>query len=115
MTAVECFAVPPGDDDGFLEAWTAEGGGGVLLRALRDDAAHRFVAIDWDAGDRGGVWRLAWLDAEPGDPPEGRQGFLGARVLRDGDGCVEVQRWSSPLMVQRAGLVAGATLYARVE
>ena len=56
----------------------------------------------------GGVWRLGWPAEEPDwSPLEGRQGFLGARLYREEGALVEVQRWSSPLMVQRAGL-AGA-------
>jgi hypothetical protein len=101
---IERFAVPPGEDEAFLAAWRASGDpGAVLLRALRDDAPHRYVAVsepllpDVD----GGVWRIA----PPGEPQDGRQGFLGARA----EGDVELQRWSSPLMVQRAGL--GGALY----
>jgi hypothetical protein len=101
---IERFAVPPGEDEAFLAAWRESGDpGALLLRALREDVPHRFVAL----GDpllpavEGGVWRIA----PPGPSPEGRQGFLGARVYGD----VEVQRWSSPLMVQRAGL--GGALY----
>jgi hypothetical protein len=108
---IERFEVPPGEDDAFLDAWAAAGEPGArLLRALR--APHRFIAISGggevvrEQGDpdvAGGVWRIAVLDAEPGEWPSGRQGFLGARLYRDGARYVEIQRWSSPLMVQRAG------------
>jgi len=101
---IERFAVPPGEDAAFLAAWRESGDpGAVLLRALRDDTPHRFVAVGEPLLPEveGGVWRIA----PPGAPQVGRQGFLGARV----DGDVEVQRWSSPLMVQRAGL--GGPLY----
>jgi hypothetical protein len=111
---IERFAVPAGEDDAFLAAWAEAGDDAVLLRALRDDAAYRYVAVE-DDGERRGVWRIAWLDEAPGDPPTGRQGFLGARVYPDGPRFVEVQRWSSPLMVQRAGLTEGATLYVAYD
>jgi hypothetical protein len=120
---IERFDVPPGDDEAFLAAWASAGEPGArLLRALRDDAPHRFVAIAGDAevgrehGDpsvEGGVWRVEWTAAETGwGGLAGRRGFLGARLYRVPGGYVEVQRWSSPLMVQRAGL-AGA-LYVAV-
>jgi hypothetical protein len=117
---IERFDVPPGEDEAFLAAWAEAGEPGAqLLRALRDDAPHRFVAIAGEVvrehGDpevEGGVWRVEWTAAETGwGGLAGRQGFLGARLYRVPGGYVEVQRWSSPLMAQRAGL-AGALYVA---
>jgi hypothetical protein len=111
---IERFAVPPGEDEAFLAAWADAGDAGArLLRALRDDAPYRFVAIgpgevvreQGEPDVAGGVWRIDVVDG-PVEWPTGRQGFLGARLYRDG---LEIQRWSSPLMVQRAGL--GGALY----
>ena len=98
---------------------------GVLYRALRDDAAFRFVAVA-DAGDdvvreigtpdvAGGV-----VLVEPFDVPGGsddafldawerlraaraqQRGYLGSRLYRAEPGFVDVTRWSSPLMYARA-------------
>ncbi len=96
---IEAFDVPPEEDEAFLAAWRESGPAEVLLRAL-GGAQPRFVALrDPFPGIEGGVWRIA----APGPSCEGRQGFLGVHA----DGDVEVQRWSSPLMVQRAGLAGG--------
>jgi heme-degrading monooxygenase HmoA len=102
---------------------------GVLYRALRDDAAFRFVAVA-DAGDdvvreigtpdvAGGV-----VLVEPFEVPDGaderfldawerlraaraqQRGYLGSRLHRRAGAAehrfVDVTRWSSPLMFARA-------------
>jgi heme-degrading monooxygenase HmoA len=43
--AIDAFEVPPEADDGFAAAWTPRGAGGLLHRALREDADLRFVAV----------------------------------------------------------------------
>jgi hypothetical protein len=109
--AIEFFDVPPEEDEEFLAAWAAEGGG-ELYRAIRDDVRCRFVAVtaggeyelvqeDGVAEVSGGVvlvheWR------EPPELPTGRRGYLGSRLYRGAEGYVELARWSSPLMVFRA-------------
>ncbi len=45
IAAIELFDVAPGEDEEFLAAWEAAGAPGVLLRAVRDDAPVRYVAI----------------------------------------------------------------------
>ncbi len=101
---IETFDVPRGEDEAFLAAWRESGSDAVLLRAL-GETRPRFAAVAPLLPEvEGGVWRIA----PPGPSCEGRQGFLGAR--REGE--LEVQRWSSPLMVQRSGLAGG--LYVAV-
>jgi hypothetical protein len=109
--AIEWFDVPPEEDEEFLAAWAAEGGG-VLYRAIRDDVACRFVAVtsgdgyelvreDGEAEGSGGVVLVReW--GEPPDLPSGQRGYIGSRLYRGAEGYVEVARWSSPLMVFRA-------------
>jgi hypothetical protein len=123
MPAIELYDVPPGDDEGFLAAWRAEGAEGVLLRAIRDDADARYVSITPGDGEYelvheegavdepGGVILLAMASADPG-AFAGNRGYLGMRVY-SGPGDVTVARWSSPLMIQRAGAPYLA-LYQRV-
>jgi heme-degrading monooxygenase HmoA len=43
--AIDAFEVPPEADDGFAAAWTPRRAGGLLHRALREDADLRFVAV----------------------------------------------------------------------
>jgi hypothetical protein len=110
--AIEFFEVPPDQDEEFLAAWAAEGGG-VLYRAIRDDVACRFVAVTAGDGDyelvredgvalqAGGVvlvheWR------EPPQLPTGRRGYIGSRLYRGAERHIEIAWWSSPLMVFRA-------------
>src|SRR3954452_7406717 len=111
--SLEWFDVPADADEDFLAAWTADGRGGTLLRAIRADAACRFVALipgapgyelvreDGSPDVEGGVVLVHACDAPPDDLPAGRRGYLGSRLYRrlDGAGFVEVARWSSPLMV----------------
>jgi hypothetical protein len=105
--------------------------GGTLYRALRDDVTYRFVAIapgtgyevayeDGDPDGAGGVvlvepfavppeddepFLAAWREAH--DALAARRGYLGARLYRAAAPAeprwVEIARWSSPLMVARAG------------
>ena len=109
--SIEFFEVPPAEDEEFLAAWAAEGGG-VLYRAIRDEVRCRFVAVtaggdyelvreDGTAEASGGVvlvhgWR------QPPELPAGRRGYLGSRLYRGAEGYVEIAWWSSPLMVFRA-------------
>ena len=108
---IEFFAVPPEEDEDFLAAWTAEGGG-VLYRAIRDDVRCRFVAVrpgrsyelvreDGTQDVEGGVVLVHEWDAPP-DLPTGRRGYIGSRLYRDAEHFVEIAWWSSPLMVFRA-------------
>jgi hypothetical protein len=122
MPAIEFYDVAPGDDDDFLAAWEASGSG-VLLRAIRDDAPSRYASVasgpgeyelvheegDVDAPD--GVMLIAFSATEPGTWA-GRRGYLGMRVY-SGPTDLTVARWSSPLMIQRAGAQYLA-LYQRV-
>jgi hypothetical protein len=123
MPAIELYDVPPGGDDDFLAAWGAAGGEGVLLRAIRDDADPRYVSITPGSGEYelvheegavdepGGVILLALSTTEPG-AFAGHRGYLGMRVF-SGPRDITVARWSSPLMIQRAG-VAYRALYQAV-
>jgi hypothetical protein len=112
MPSIELFDVAPGADEEFLAAWEADRAEGLLLRAVRDDAPVRYVAIS--AGDDyeliheegavdapGGVILIAPSATEPGTFA-GRRGYLGMRVYR-GPTDITIARWSSPLMIQRAG------------
>jgi hypothetical protein len=110
--AIEWFEVAPGDDEAFLAAWAADGGGGELYRAIRADAGYRFVAVspggeyalvreDGTMAVAGGVVLIAVHDAPP-ELPAGRRGYIGSRLYRGPAGLVEIARWSSPLMVFRA-------------
>jgi hypothetical protein len=121
MPAIELYDVAPGDDESFLAAWE-NAGDGVLLRAVRDDAAVRFVSIgpgdeyelvheEGDVDSPGGVILIAQETTEPG-AFAGNRGYLGMRVY-SGPTDLTVARWSSPLMIQRAG-VTYAALYQRV-
>ena len=121
MAAIELYDVAPEDDEAFLAAWAADGDG-VLLRAVRDDADVRYVSIgpgddyalvheEGDVDGPGGVILIAAAATEPG-AFAGRRGYLGMRVY-SGPRDITVARWSSPLMIQRAG-VPYAALYQRV-
>jgi len=111
--------------------------GATVYRALRDDVAYRFVAIapgdgydavheDGDPDGAGGVllvepfavppeddepFLAAWREAHA--PLAMERGYLGARLYRRAAAgeprWVEIARWSSPLMVARAG--GEGTLY----
>jgi hypothetical protein len=125
VTAIEFFAVPPEDDEAFIAAWREAHGAAPLFRAIRADAESRFVGIapdgpyalvfeDGAVDDPVGV---LLIDVKALDPARGRRGYLGMRryaaeALPD----VTIVRWSSPLMVQRAGpaVSAHAALYQRV-
>jgi hypothetical protein len=120
VPAISLYDVAPEDDEDFLAAW--EGSEGTLLRAIRDDAEVRYVSIgpgsdyaleheEGDVDGPGGVILIAPSAAAPG-AFAGHRGYLGMRVY-SGPGDVTVARWSSPLMIQRAG-VAYAALYQRV-
>jgi hypothetical protein len=123
MPAIELYDVAPGDDEAFLAAWEAARNDGVLLRAVRDDAEVRYVSIAPGDGDYelvheegevdepGGVILIAQSATDPG-AFAGHRGYLGMRVYSGPDD-LTVARWSSPLMIQRAG-VAYAALYQRV-
>ena len=129
----------------LFESEPVASGRGTLYRALRGDVRFRFVEIGGGEGpeyevirehgtpDReGGVVRI-----EPFEVPEeaddaflagwddargllgGRQGYLGARLHRSVEPArfrfVDLARWSSPLMVQRADLPSGGALYVPVR
>ena len=123
MPAIAWYDVAPGEDEDFLAAWEAAGADGVLLRAIRDDAEVRYVSIAPGPGEYelvheegavdepGGVILIEPSAVEPGTF-SGHRGYLGMRVYR-GAGDVTVARWSSPLMIQRAGARYRA-LYQRV-
>jgi hypothetical protein len=127
MPAIELYDVPPGEDDDFLAAWEAARAGGTLLRAIRADAQPRYVSIDAGDGEYelvheegaadepGGVILLALAAVAPGTWA-GRRGYLGMRVYSSpaDSGDLTVARWSSPLMIQRAGAPYLA-LYQRVQ
>ena len=120
MTRITLYATEPEDD-------TA----GVLYRALRPDVAFRFVSVaegegyevvrEHSAADTpGGVVLIDPFEVPAGEDDAflagwdaaraalaGQQGYLGARLHRAAGPAdfrfVELARWSSPLMVQRAG------------
>jgi hypothetical protein len=95
-------------------------------RALRPDAGPRFVSIeegsevvreDGTPDVQGGVALIERFEVPAGEDDAfladwaaacaehaGHRGYLGARLYRADSGFVAVARWSSPLMVQRAGL-----------
>ena len=131
MTHIGLFAVPPGEDEDFLAAWAEDGApGATLYRALRDDADFRFAELREDGGEYEVVRSDGRADAEAGcvlinpfEVPAGEDGsFLAAwetarAALADARGYlgsqlhhapeadfrfVNVARWSSPLMLQRA-------------
>jgi hypothetical protein len=116
-------------------------GGATVYRALREDVAFRFVTIapgdayevvhaDGDPDGAGGVvlvepyevppvederFVTAWREAHAALAT--RRGYLGGRLYR-GLGpaeprWVEIARWSSPLMVARAGAAGALYLPAR--
>jgi hypothetical protein len=124
---IERYDVPPSEERAFLAAWAAGAPVGMTLyRALRDDVQPRFAALA-DAPE-GGVLLLVALAGGPDWDDalrafESRRGYLGARVVRDGDDrCVGVVHWSSPLMYARTVRAEGdrlathrAALYARAS
>jgi heme-degrading monooxygenase HmoA len=124
------FVVPPGEDDEFLAAWAEDGDpAATLYRALRDDVEFRFAEVG-EGGDYEVVRADGPADAEAGcvlinpfDVPAGederflelweaaraaladQRGYLGSRLHHSptaGFRFVNVARWSSPLMLQRA-------------
>jgi len=121
MPAIQPYDVAPDDDAAFLAAWDADGEG-VLLRAVRDDAEVRYVSIgpgddyelvheEGDVDAPGGVILIEPSATEPG-AFAGNRGYLGMRVYSGPDD-LTVARWSSPLMIQRAG-APHLALYQRV-
>jgi hypothetical protein len=116
----------------LASAETHDDGDGTLYRALRADAPFAFAAIGGAAGpdyevvrehgtpDReGGVVLITPFEVAPDadddalagwdsarDSHARQQGYLGARLYRSLGAAefrfVELARWSSPLMVQRA-------------
>jgi hypothetical protein len=102
-------------------------------RALRPGAGPRFVSVGEGDGYElvredgtpdvdGGVVLIDPFEVPAGEEDAflagwddaraelaGHRGYLGARLYRADVRFVEVARWSSPLMVQRAGL--GGALY----
>jgi hypothetical protein len=134
-TVIEFFAVPPEEDAAFLAVWATEATPGATLhRALRTDVQPRFASLP--SGPADGVLLIvtfeatddrflaAWETAR--ELFSARQGFVGARLLRDPDArVVAVVHWSSPLMYARTvdhegdaiaaiGFPSRAALYARV-
>ncbi len=126
MPAIELYDVAPGDDAAFLAAWEADRTEGILLRAVSADAPVRYVGIsaagdeyalvheEGDVEGHGGVILIAPTATAPG-AFAGHRGYLGMRVYRSPahPGDLTVARWSSPLMIQRAG-VTYAALYQPV-
>ncbi len=55
--AIDAFEVPPEADDGFVDAWERRRAGGLLHRALREDADLRFVAVT--RVEEAGAWEPA--------------------------------------------------------
>ena len=130
MIHIGLFSVPPGEDEDFLAAWAEDGApGATLYRSLRDDADFRFAEIG--AGGSYEVVRADGpADAEAGcvlinpfEVPKGEderflagweaaraaladaRGYLGSRLHPTAEAdfrFVNVARWSSPLMLQRA-------------
>jgi hypothetical protein len=130
VTHIGLFSVAPAEDGDFLAAWAEDGApGATLYRALRADAAYRFAELG-EGGDYEVVRADGPPDAEAGcvliDPfevPESedeqflalweavratladRRGYLGSRLHHNPGAAfrfVDVVRWSSPLMLQRA-------------
>ena len=120
MTRITLLATEPEDD-----------AAGVLYRALRPDVEFGFVSIAEGDGSelgrehvaadtRGGVVLIDPFEVPAGEDDAflagwddartvlaEQQGYLGARLYRAtgpaGFRFVDLARWSSPLMVQRAG------------
>lgn len=109
---IELFAVPPGEDEAFLAAWTAERRDASLYRALGDDVAQRYAAVS-PPPPPGGVLLIGAGDERALALFSGRQGYIG--TYRDGE--LVAVHWSSPLMHARAlrehgALMPGAALYS---
>jgi hypothetical protein len=119
----------------FLD--TDAGAAGVLYRALRPGSGFRFVSIaegddyevvreDGTPDVEGGVLLIDPFEVATGedeaflagwdDARGAQQGYVGGRLYRatgsEAFRYVEIARWSSPLMVQRAGI--GGALYLPV-
>jgi hypothetical protein len=141
VALIELFEVPPGEDEAFLADWRAAQGDldVTLYRALRDDVPVRFVSIAPDGGSYeivhedgavdapGGVTLVEPLDIAPDaeadflrlwhqtrDTTAKHRGYLGTRLYRSRSRFITVARWSSPLMVARAG-VSRPALYQPVR
>lgn len=131
---INAFEVPLEEDEAFLAAWNGAGRDGFTLhRALRPDAARRFVEVGPSDADAG--YEIVRADGEPDGaggvilinpfevPAEHderflagwqsvhdllatQRGYLGTRLhrsLRPNEfRFVNIARWSSPLMFQRA-------------
>jgi hypothetical protein len=120
LTRITLFATEPEAD-----------AAGVLYRALRPDVGFRFVSVAEGDGYEvvrehgradtpGGVVLIDPFEVPAGEDDAflagwdaaravlaAQQGYLGARLYRAGGPAdfrfVEIARWSSPLMIQRAG------------
>jgi len=140
-TRIEVFDVPADEDEAFLAAWDDEARDARLHRALRRDVAARFVAVGppqpvgyevveetGDVDGAGGVIAIDLFVEPEGDEERflaawrsrhddlaARRGYLGSRLYRgsrdDALAFVCLTRWSSPLMVARAG---GQAVHAAV-
>jgi hypothetical protein len=118
---IEFFAVAPQEDEEFVAAWAAGAPDGATLhRALRRGVQPRFAALP--SGAPNGALLIVTFEDERGlagwEPVRellsGRQGYLGARLLRDPGGRpVAVVHWSSPLMYARAVREEGEVIPAR--
>ena len=66
---IELFAVPPPQDDAFLEAWNDEAPAGAILhRALRADVPYRFAGLAASAGEHeGGVLLIVPFEVPAGE------------------------------------------------
>jgi hypothetical protein len=132
-TRIEVFEVPADEDEAFLAAWDEEAREARLHRALRRDVAARFVAVGpaqpggyevveetGEVDGAGGVIAIDLFVEPEGDEQKfldawrslhddlaARRGYLGTRLYRSGRddeiAFVCLTRWSSPLMVARAG------------
>jgi hypothetical protein len=130
VTHIGLFSVAPAEDDDFLAAWAEDGAPGTTLyRALRDDADFRFAELGEGGGyevvrtDGRADAEAGCVLIEPFEVPESederflalweaaraeradRRGYLGSRLHHDPRAAfrfVDVVRWSSPLMLQRA-------------
>ena len=121
MTRITLYATEPEDD-----------AAGVLYRALRSDVDFRFVSVgegdgyevmreDGAPDTPGGVVLIEPFEVPAGEDDAflagwddaradlaAQQGYLGARLYRATGPAdvrfIDLARWSSPLMVQRAGV-----------
>jgi heme oxygenase (mycobilin-producing) len=101
--AIDAFEVPPEAGDAFAAAWTPRRAGGLLHRALREDADLRFVAVT-SVEDAGGwapahaevfashsaLYEVAHEDGEP----DGADGVILINAFEVPDG--EDERFLGP-------------------